>query len=45
MSGLSSINLKYMCKLAKCWQDFEIVQWVVSQLPWRSNVSHINKIQ
>lgn len=44
MSGLSSRNLKYMRKFAECWSDFEIVQRVVAQLPWRSNISLMDKL-
>ena len=28
-----------MRKFAECWPDFEIVQQVVAQIPWRSNIS------
>ncbi len=39
MSGFSSRNIKYMRKLALCWPDYEIVQRVIAQIPWRSNAS------
>ena len=35
MSGFSPRNIKYMRKFAECWPDFEIVQRVVAQIPWR----------
>ena len=37
MSGFSPRNIKYMRKFAECWPDFEIVQRVVAQIPWRTN--------
>ena len=39
MSGFSPRNIKYMRNFAECWPDFEIVQRVVAQIPWRSNIS------
>ena len=44
MSGLSPRNIKYMRKFAECWPDFEIVQRVVAQIPWRSNISLLDKL-
>lgn len=38
MSGFSPRNIKYMRKFAECWPDFEIVQRVVAQIPWRTNI-------
>ena len=37
MSGFSPRNIKY-------WPDFEIVQRVVAQIPWRSNISLLDKL-
>jgi predicted nuclease of restriction endonuclease-like (RecB) superfamily len=37
MSGFSPRNLKYMKKFAEAWDDIEIVQRTVAQIPWRSN--------
>ena len=39
MSGFSPRNIKYMRKFADCWKDYSIVQRVVAQLPWRTNIS------
>ena len=44
MSGFSPRNIKYMRKFAECWTDFEIVQRVVAQIPWRSNISLLDKL-
>lgn len=44
MSGFSARNIKYMRKFAECWPDYEIVQRVVAQLPWRTNLKLIDKI-
>ena len=44
MSGFSPRNIKYMRKFAECWPDFEIVQRVVAQIPWRSNISLLDKL-
>ena len=45
MKGFSSRNLKYMQKLAKCWSDSKIVQDVIAQIPWSSNISLMDKIK
>lgn len=45
MSGLSPRNIKYMRKFAECWPDYEIVQRVVAQIPWRSNISLLDKLK
>ena len=37
MSGLSPRNLKHMRAFAAAWPDPSIVQWVVAQIPWRSD--------
>jgi len=45
MSGYSPRNLKYMRKFASAWQDEEIVQRTVAQIPWRSNITLLDKIK
>ncbi len=45
MSGFSTRNIKYMRKFAECWPDYEIVQRVVAQIPWRSNISLMDKLK
>lgn len=44
MSGFSPRNLKYMRKFAECWPDYEKVQQVVAQLPWRSNCMLMDRV-
>lgn len=44
MSGFSPRNIKYMRKFAVCWPDFEIVQRVVAQIPWRTNRMLLDKL-
>ena len=44
MSGFSPRNIKYMRKFAECWPDFEIVQRVVAQIPWRTNIKLLDKL-
>lgn len=44
MSGFSPRNIKYMRKFAESWPDYEIVQRVVAQIPWRSNISLMDKL-
>ena len=44
MQGLSPRNLKYMRKFAEAWPDRTIVQRSVAQLPWRSNLTLIEKL-
>ena len=44
MSGFSPRNIKYMRKFAECWPDYEIVQRVAAQIPWRSNISLMDKL-
>jgi len=44
MSGFSARNIKYMRKFAKYWPDFEIVQRVVAQIPWRTNIALLDKL-
>ncbi len=45
MSGFSPRNLKYMRKFAENWQDLLIVQRTVAQIPWRSNITLLDKIK
>ena len=45
MSGFSSRNLKYMKKFAEAWTDIEIVQRTVAQIPWRSNITLLDKLK
>jgi predicted nuclease of restriction endonuclease-like (RecB) superfamily len=45
MSGFSPRNLKYMRKFAEAWSNFEIVQRTVAQIPWRSNITLLNKLK
>lgn len=44
MSGFSSRNIKYMRKFAECWQDYTFVQQVVAQIPWRTNIKLLDKL-
>lgn len=44
MSGFSPRNLKYMRKFAEAWPDREIVQRTVAQIPWRSNLTLLDKL-
>lgn len=44
MSGFSPRNIKYMRKFAESWTDFEIVQQVVAQIPWRTNRMLLDKL-
>ena len=44
MSGFSPRNIKYMRKFAECWPDFEFVQQVVAQIPWRTNIKLMDKL-
>ena len=44
MSGFSPRNIKYMRKFAECWPDYEFVQRVVAQIPWRSNITLMDKL-
>ena len=46
MSGFSPRNIKYMRKFAQCWTDDEkIVQRVVAQIPWRTNITLMDKLK
>ncbi len=44
MSGFSPRNIKYMRKFAESWADFEFVQQVVAQIPWRTNRMLLDKL-
>lgn len=44
MNGLSPRNLKYMRKFAEAWIDKEIVQRTVALIPWRSNITLLDKL-
>ncbi len=44
MSGFSPRNLKYMRAFAEAWPDRLIVQRTVAQLPWRSNLTLLDKL-
>lgn len=44
MTGFSPRNIKYMRKFAESWPDFEIVQQVVAQIPWRTNRMLLDKL-
>jgi len=44
MSGFSPRNLKYMRKFAESWTDREIVQRTIAQIPWRSNIALMDKL-
>ena len=45
MGGFSPRNLKYMRKFAESWPDRSIVQRTVAQIPWRSNLALLDKLQ
>ncbi|MBQ4315180.1 MAG: hypothetical protein IJC21_07050 [Lentisphaeria bacterium] len=44
MQGFSPRNLKYMRAFAAAWQDFEIVQEVLAQLPWYHHLTLLDKV-
>jgi len=44
MKGFSPRNLKYMRKFAEAWPNFEFVQRRVAQIPWRSNITLLDKL-
>ena len=44
ISGFSPRNIKYMRKFAECWPDFEIVQQVAAQIPWRANLKLLDRL-
>jgi len=45
MKGFSPGNIKYMRKFAEAWDDFEFVQRVVAQIPWRTNIVLLEKLK
>lgn len=45
MSGFSPRNLKYMRKFAQEWPDMELVQRTVALIPWRSNITLLDKLK
>ncbi len=44
MQGFSPRNLKYMRAFATAWPDAEIVQRVVARLPWRQNITLLERL-
>jgi predicted nuclease of restriction endonuclease-like (RecB) superfamily len=44
MHGLSPRNLKYMRAFAAAWSDRTIVQRVVAQIPWRQNITLLERL-
>ena len=44
MTGFSPRNLKYMRQFCEAWPDRAIVQRTVAQLPWRSNLTLLDKL-
>jgi predicted nuclease of restriction endonuclease-like (RecB) superfamily len=44
MSGFSPRNLKYMRLFASAWPDRSVVQRTVAQLPWRTNLTLLEKL-
>jgi predicted nuclease of restriction endonuclease-like (RecB) superfamily len=45
MSGFSPRNLKYMKRFAEEWPDVELVQRTVALIPWRSNITLLDKLK
>jgi len=45
MKGFSPRNLKYMRAFASAWQSKIIVQRVIAQIPWRSNIALLDKLE
>ncbi len=45
MKGFSPRNLKYMRAFAAAWPDKSIVQQVIAQIPWRSNIALLDKLE
>ncbi len=45
MKGFSPRNLKYMRAFAAAYPDREFVQRVVAQIPWRSNLTLLDKLK
>ena len=44
LQGFSPRNLKYMRKFAEAWPSLEIVQRSVALIPWRSNITLLDKL-
>lgn len=44
MTGFSPRNLQYMKKFAESYPDTAIVQRTVAQIPWRSNITLLEKL-
>ncbi len=44
MLGFSPRNLRYMRAFAAAWPEREIVQRTVAQIPWRSNLALLHKL-
>ena len=44
MKGFSPRNIKYMRKFAEVWDNFEFVQQVVAQIPWKTNLLLLEKL-
>ena len=44
MKGFSPRNLKYMRAFATAWPEKSIVQRVIAQIPWRSNIALLDKL-
>lgn len=44
MNGFSPRNIKYMRKFAQIWTDESIVQQLVAQLPWGTNIVLMDKL-
>ena len=45
MSGFSPRNINYMRQFAQAWPDFEFVQRVVAQIPWRTNTLLLDRLK
>jgi predicted nuclease of restriction endonuclease-like (RecB) superfamily len=45
MKGFSPRNLKYMRAFAAAWPEKTIVQRVIAQIPWRSNIALLDKLE
>lgn len=44
MKGFSPRNIKYMRKFAEVWDNLEFVQQVVAQIPWKTNLLLLEKL-
>ncbi len=45
LNGFSPRNLKYMRTFAEAWPDLELVQRCVALIPWRSNITLLDKLK